>query len=257
MLESQIEKIQAGATNVDAEEHLQNPIEVIQRATNEVLKETGWHNVAYSQQHDKSLVLRHKDKGILKVDQLSDGIKNMLAMVADIAYRCSHLNSHFGKDAAKLSKGIVLIDEVDMHLHPKWQQTVIEGLTRAFPNIQFIVTTHSPQVLSTVAKESIRIISEGKVVQPAINTRGEESKIILEDLMHVPSRPKDAMSEKLKTYLERINRGDINSEAIQVQRKELEAHYGPNHSQLRLANMAINRWKSVNAAKQQQSKGEG
>uniref|UniRef100_UPI002147E7E0 AAA family ATPase n=1 Tax=Endozoicomonas sp. SESOKO2 TaxID=2828743 RepID=UPI002147E7E0 len=177
------------------------------------------------------LVLRHKDKGILKVDQLSDGIKNMLAMVADIAYRCSHLNSHFGKDAAKLSKGIVLIDEVDMHLHPKWQQTVIEGLTNAFPNIQFIVTTHSPQVLSTIDKESIRIIREGKVVQPAIDTRGEESKVILEDLMHVPSRPKDTMSEKLKTYLEHINRGNINSRTTQEQRKELEAHYA-SHSQL-------------------------
>lgn len=55
------------------------------------------------------------------------------------------------KDAPQQTEGIVLIDEVDVHLHPKWQQTILSQLRDAFPCIQFIVTTHSPQVLSTVA----------------------------------------------------------------------------------------------------------
>lgn len=253
--EVQIKHIESGSSIETAPDS--DPVIAVQKAVNTLLKDTGWQNLEYSQTHDKSLVLSHADKDKLKLEQLSDGIKNMVAMVADIAYRCCHLNAHLGVDAPVKSSGVVLIDEVDMHLHPKWQQTVIKGLTTAFPNLQFIVTTHSPQVLSTVGKESIRVISEGRVVQPAINTRGEESKVILEDLMHVPSRPKDAMSDKLKTYLEQINRGDISSKAIQEQRKELEGHYGSGHSQLRLADMAINRWKAVNAAKQQQNKGEG
>lgn len=249
LLESQIEIMQSGAAALAVEDYLMDPVEVIQKATNELLKATGWQDVAYSQKHDKTLVLRHDEKGVLKVDQLSDGIKNMLAMVADIAYRCYHLNPHLGVEAALKAKGIVLIDEVDMHLHPKWQQTVIQGLTTAFPNIQFVVTTHSPQVLSTVAKDSIRIVSEGKLLRPSINTLGEESRVILEDLMHVPSRPKDPMSEKLKAYLEKVNRGDIKSQIVQGMRKQLDEHYGTSHSQLRLADMVIHKWLAVNAAK--------
>lgn len=72
---------------------------------------------------DESLVLKNKNKGKFKVAQLSDGIKNMLGLVADIAYRCVLLNGHLNKDAAKKTQGVIMIDEVDMHLHPAWQQT--------------------------------------------------------------------------------------------------------------------------------------
>ena len=234
-----------------------NAVAVVQRSIDLFLKDTtGWHTLEYSVTHQKSLILHHDDYGMMKVDQLSDGIRSVLAMVGDIAYRCIKLNPQYEAEAHEKSTGLVLIDEVDMHLHPHWQQLVIQQLTSAFPNIQFVVTTHSPQVLSTVSKDSIRIISEGKLLQPAINTRGEESKVILEDLMHVPSRPKDAMSETMKTYLERINRGEINSKVVQDQRKKLEAHYGANHSQLRLADMAIHRWQAVNAAKDRKNKGK-
>lgn len=243
MLESQIEKMQSGAANVKAEEYLQNPIEVIQNATNELLKETGWHNVAYSQQHDKSLVLRHKEKGVLKVDQLSDGIKNMLAMVADIAYRCSHLNSHLGKKAAKLSKGIVLIDEVDMHLHPKWQQTVIKGLTTAFPNLQFIVTTHSPQVLSTVAPECIRMITwedqKPVIVTPDFSL-GAEPQQLLEDIQGVTPRPQNIeIVNKLNRYLDMVNDDQWDSNEAQELRTELDNWAGEHDPVLVKADMDI------------------
>jgi predicted ATP-binding protein involved in virulence len=95
-------------------------------------------------------VAHHDQHGELSVALLSDGIRNMIGMVADIAFRATKLNPQFGFLAAKETPGVVLIDEVDMHLHPEWQQVVLQSLTTAFPALQFIVTTHSPQVLTTV-----------------------------------------------------------------------------------------------------------
>lgn len=86
---------------------------------------------------------------------LSDGLRTMAAMVAEIAYRCVVLNPHLGINAVKESKGIVLIDEIDMHLHPKWQQSVVNDLKRAFPNIQFIAATHSPFIVQSLKAEEL------------------------------------------------------------------------------------------------------
>lgn len=86
---------------------------------------------------------------------LSDGLRTMAAMVAEIAYRCVMLNPHLGRDAVKKSKGVVLIDEIDMHLHPKWQQGVAADLKAAFPNIQFISTTHSPFIIQSLTAEEL------------------------------------------------------------------------------------------------------
>lgn len=86
---------------------------------------------------------------------LSDGLRTMASMVAEIAYRCAVLNEHLGKDAVRESRGVVLIDEIDMHLHPKWQQGVVGDLKKAFPHIQFIATTHSPFIVQSLAAEEL------------------------------------------------------------------------------------------------------
>ena len=94
------------------------------------MKQAGipWNTVS---SHEKSLILKHDEHGTLKVELLSDGIRGVLAMVGDIAYRCIKLNPHFGLNAAKETCGVVMIDEVDMHLHPAWQQTILGKLTRS------------------------------------------------------------------------------------------------------------------------------
>lgn len=86
---------------------------------------------------------------------LSDGLRTMASMVAEIAYRCVILNEHLGKDAVRESRGVVLIDEIDMHLHPKWQQGVVSDLKKEFPHIQFIVTTHSPFIAQSLAVDEL------------------------------------------------------------------------------------------------------
>lgn len=82
------------------------------------------------------------------VGMLSDGYRSTVALFADLAWRCAILNPHLLAEAARETPGIVLIDEVDLHLHPSWQRRLISDLRKAFPAIQFVLTTHSPQVIS-------------------------------------------------------------------------------------------------------------
>jgi predicted ATP-binding protein involved in virulence len=91
---------------------------------------------------------------------LSDGYRNMVAMAADIAVRCATLNPHLGAEAARETPGVVLIDEVDLHLHPRWQRRVVDDLLRAFPRIQFFGTTHSPFIIQSLPSiEGVQLVN--------------------------------------------------------------------------------------------------
>lgn len=91
----------------------------------------------------------------LPFSQLSDGYRTVLGMVADLAYRAAVLNAHLGAAAARETTGVVLVDEIDLHLHPNWQRRILTELQRAFPRIQFIVTTHSPFIVQSLAPEAV------------------------------------------------------------------------------------------------------
>lgn len=128
-----------------------------------------------------------KDDRELLVNQLSDGEKCLLAMVGDIARRLSIANP--GLDDPLQGEGVILIDELELHLHPKWQRGIIPKLTETFPNCQFIVATHSPQIVSDVQPESIFILKStdsGVIVEHPDHSFGRDSNQILEDLMGVP-----------------------------------------------------------------------
>ena len=116
-----------------------------------------WDKIHYSW-HWNDLMGRVNERQWLPLNNLSDGYRGIIHLTADIAYRAIKLNPHLGVDAVKQTKGIVLIDELDMHLHPKWQRIVVEDLKRTFPNIQFIVTTHSPFIVQSLkANELINL----------------------------------------------------------------------------------------------------
>jgi predicted ATP-binding protein involved in virulence len=110
---------------------------------------------------------------------LSDGLRIMAAMVAEIAYRCVVLNPFFGKDAVKLSQGLVLIDEIDMHLHPKWQQSVVSDLKKAFPNLQFVATTHSPFIVQSLKSDELINLDRITDIDPIKLSVGEVSTAIM------------------------------------------------------------------------------
>jgi len=128
-----------------------------------------------------------------QIEQLSDGYRTVLAMVMDISSRMAEANPQLGNN----SPAIIMIDELDLHLHPKWQQTILSDLTRTFPHAQFIVTTHSPQILSTVKKEYIFILENGSMKQPFQNPYGKRSVVALEDLMDSSSMPPKEVVEEV------------------------------------------------------------
>lgn len=224
-------------------------IESIRDAVNLVMKEQGWHNLTYSPSQ-ATLIMTNDDLGELKVDQLSDGLKSVVAMVADIAYRCVRLNVHLGREAAKKTPGIVIIDEVDMHLHPSWQQTILKNLQRAFPKIQFIVTTHSPQVLSTIRRENIRLIEHGQVdvmtaEPPLARTYGEPSGDVLHSVMSVDPLPPINEKSNLQRLTELVDQGQYSeNEALQLMR-ELTDTLGEQNHQLQRLQRSIQRQKAL------------
>lgn len=205
-------------------------ITVIRNTLNKVLQMTDYENIDLDIDTSKSLVMFNKKTLVpLKIEQLSDGIRNMIGMVADIAYRCYQLNPHLGQKAAQEAQGIVLVDEVDMHLHPQWQQLILGQLQEAFPKLQFIVTTHSPQVLTTVPAKQIRVIKDvtsdeyvGKkfiVEIPETSSYGRESGDALAYIQYTPVRPPIPVVEKIREYeqLVRLGKeGDVVTQALKT-----------------------------------------
>ena len=145
----------------------------------------------------------------LSINQLSDGEKCLLAMVGDIARRLAIANPSL--DDPLQGEGIVLIDEIELHLHPQWQHKIIPRLTETFPNCQFIVTTHSPQVLSHVQPENIYILQStpnGIIASHPESSYGRDSNQILEDYMGTPERPQD-IKDKILEIFQVIDQNDL------------------------------------------------
>ncbi len=107
-------------------------------------------NKFYHDAEEDQIMLDINELGLTPFNYLSDGYRNMVAMVADIAHRASRLNPHHEAQAAINTHGVVLIDEIDLHLHPRWQRQVVRDLQKVFPNLQFIATTHSPFILQSL-----------------------------------------------------------------------------------------------------------
>ena len=201
-------------------------LRAVSNATNTVIAPSGWKNIAFSEVFN-TVVVEHDEYGLMPVSQLSDGIRNTIALVADLAYRATQLNPHLGELAAIESDGIVLIDEVDMHLHPGWQQTILTDLVKAFPKLQFIVTTHSPQVLSTVPSECIRILKDGQVFAAPPGSEGAESSRLLKQVLGLADiRPLDNPATKeLKEYLALVDMDEWKTPRALELRKILDERY--------------------------------
>jgi len=216
----------------------------LQEAVNEViLKNSGWKDIIYKQKA-KSIVMEHTEHGTLSVTQLSDGIRSMIGLVADIAYRTIKLNPHL-KNAPKETEGIILVDEIDMHLHPKWQQTVLTDMMKAFPKMQFIVTTHSPQVLSTVKREQIRILDDNKVITPSSHSFGEDSSVLLAEIMGISPLPPLDIVEKRKEYQRAVEDREYDTKHAKSLRQELISNYGETSTFIIQTDMLIRKFEAL------------
>lgn len=169
----------------------------------------------------------------IAISRLSDGVRAVFGLFADIAFRCAKLNPQMEELAPHMTPGLVMIDEIDLHLHPAWQQCILNALQLAFPALQFIVTTHSPQVVSSVPKECIRIVdpSCSEALWLSSQTQGVESQDILADVFGTAAAPEnDEWVIKLEEYAAKVAQG-LAADGDPLL-GELFGHYGRNYQPL-------------------------
>lgn len=192
----------------------------IERAVLETVE--GARRFFYSVSVDE-LVLQMADGKFLPLSLYSDGYRNLVAMVADIAWRAARLNTHLEGRAPQETAGVVLIDEIELHLHPSWQLAVLPRLMRAFPKIQFVVTTHAPLVVSSVAAEHIRMLDRDGNVHLVEAAAGLSANVVLRELMGVSERSPTTASE-LATLSRALEAG--NAKKAREQFDQLRAQLG-------------------------------
>lgn len=159
-----------------------------------------------------------KNGAELRENQFSSGEKMLFTLVADISAKMAVANPT-SPNPSKDGVGVVLIDEIDLHLHPKWQRKVIGKLQEIFPKVQFVVTTHSPEVLKEIDRKHLRIIKNGKVINNVPYIKGRDTNSILEDVFEHSERPAE-YQEKLDNFY-RILEGDkAKAEKILTELKE-------------------------------------
>ena len=172
----------------------------------------------------RMVVTRHLDNGTdqeLSLQMLSDGYRTMLALVMDFARRMAQANPHLEKPLE--ADAILLVDEIDLHLHPVWQQTVVPSFRRAFPNTQLILSTHSPQVLTTVESSKILIVDVGGIRPCPAPTYGARSSDVVAEVLGLPNlRPPDnEIAKKISALFQALDNAKIND--AKFIRAELEA----------------------------------
>ncbi|MEG4854249.1 AAA family ATPase [Microcoleus sp. B5-D4] len=173
----------------------------------------------------------------LIVNQLSDGEKCLLALAGDLARRLAIANPDRNCNPLEGS-GVVLIDEIELHLHPKWQRAIIPNLKKTFPNCQFIITTHSPQVISDLKwVHLLRSTPEGIAIE-RVPSFGKDSNRILETLMGTPERPQEII-ESLRELFRLIDNGELGN-ARQL-RQELAHRIGEEDPEFVRADWLIQR----------------
>jgi len=147
-----------------------------------------------------------KNGKTLTINQLSDGEKCLMAMVGDLARRMAIANVM--RENPLDGDGIVLIDEIDLHLHPKWQRMVVPKLIEVFPNCQFIISTHSPNVITHVHPNNLYLLKQsetGMIAERPSESYGKTVDRILEDLMGLTTTRPDKVSTSLHKIYEQIS----------------------------------------------------
>ncbi|MFZ1828485.1 MAG: AAA family ATPase [Candidatus Competibacteraceae bacterium] len=195
-----------------------------------------YQNPHFTEKH-KFVVEEEKTSTLLQASQLSQGYQSMLALGMDFARRLALGNSHLhGAHGPHRVPALMLVDEIDLHLHPKWQQQVLDDLFNAFPETQFIVTTHSPQVLTTLGKNNIRMLAcdadgQWTAQKPPISPLGHESGDALAQVMGAHPRPDcPAILPDLHKYeqLARAGQGDsAEARAIKARLDEAGFEFNP------------------------------
>jgi predicted ATP-binding protein involved in virulence len=165
----------------------------------------------------------------------------MLGMERDCALRLVRANPVTQLHPDPLAaQAIMIVDEVDLHLHPEWQQRVIPDLMRTFRGTQFILTTHSPQVVSTVRKQFVRRLKNFVVCELPTETIGAESSRVLEDAFDVPIRAENLAEVKLlEAYIQLAEAANADPTELAKKRAEVREIFTDDEPAIELTDMGI------------------
>nr|WP_319397977.1 AAA family ATPase [uncultured Carboxylicivirga sp.] len=177
-------------------------------------------------EHDEGLVMLIEKNGVkIPVKHLSDGERILIHLVGDIARRCVIASHDSNQFSYTNSTGIVLIDEIDIHLHPKWQINIIRALQSTFPGIQFLVTTHSPLVLSRVPNKCVHRIDNFKLFSDNIYTKGRKPEYIMYSEQGVKIR-EDSIQQEIDKFYQLIESKEGLTEAKNILNDLFMAQFG-------------------------------
>jgi predicted ATP-binding protein involved in virulence len=169
---------------------------------------------------DPLRLVADKQGETLDIRQLSDGERSFIAMICDLSRRLALANPEL--EDPRLGAGVVFIDEIELHLHPKWQLEITEKLRTTFPNIQFIVTTHSPFILQTTREgEVISLDNDQIVVDPSGKSLEEVAKYVM-DVENTEYSPRiKKMRQTARKYLELVKEAKV---ANEKRKAEIQLH---------------------------------
>ncbi|MBR2369714.1 MAG: AAA family ATPase [Paludibacteraceae bacterium] len=167
---------------------------------------------------------------------MSDGLQSMINIVSEIAHRCIELNGCLGSNAVKMTPGVVMIDEIDLYLHPHWQRHVLQDLTKAFPMIQFIVSTHSPFIVQSLKEGQLISFDDNALIS------GEPFRESLEDItsermglqQNIRSKRFNEMVDVATRLFEAADNGSANKDEIKAKLNEIEAEFSEDPAYLAL-----------------------
>ncbi|WP_448106060.1 AAA family ATPase [Pseudomonas azerbaijanoccidentalis] len=163
----------------------------------------------------QSLLIDVEGEKTIPFNNLSDGQRGMVALFTDIARRMCILNPHMGKSVLKNTSGVVIIDELDIHLHPAWQRNIVPALKTAFPKVQFIAASHSPQIIGSLKPEEVIVLNNGDASHPRV-TYGLDSSSVLEEVMDVAQREPE-IGKLLSALFSTIEDNDLKKAKMQLE----------------------------------------
>lgn len=185
--------------------------------------------------HPDGEMVISKDDTLFNINQLSSEEKFLLILVADLARRMVIANPE--RENPLLGHGVILIDEVDLHLHPAWQRNILLKLQKTFPNCQFIVTTHSPLVLARVRPGQVILLEAFEMADKSCHTFGRDVNAILYELMGVRDRPEE-MQARIDEIYELIDEYEMDEAKLKL--RELSEDLGENDVEIVRAHTHIN-----------------
>ena len=187
-------------------------------------------DILFSSRYNE-FALKNADSSIIRFSSLSDGYRNVIKIITDVATKMCILNPYLGTEVLARTPGIVIIDELDLSLHPTWQKRIIRILKHLFPKVQFLCATHSPFIIQSLEEGELIVLDDIAVNEYS----GQSIEDIAEDIMGVEmvqySEKREEMYKAAKEYFEALKKPDLSEERLRKLKEtaeRLEAEYSSN-----------------------------